>query len=444
MRLSLRLVPAALLAAAFALSLSSMRVAAAEEGEAKSAAAPKTVEVTGVVEAVRAHEITADTEQLGSLKIKRLLDHGVEVSEGQSLVWFETEDIDKKIDDAKIALRLSRLSLDAAEFAHEQAIAKDAIERGKAERALEDAQRAFENFMSVDRERQIASAEFDVTNARASLENVTEELEQLEQMYNEDDLTEESEEIVLKRAKQAVESAQFRLEGVEIASERAITQRIPNSVADQEDTLALAEMTHEKAMRDFDAAAERREIEINKTREAFHDEEEKLAELIEERQRAVLASPSDGIVLHGPLSRGRIGDKPSQLDVGSAVAGNQVVMTVVEPRRLQVRADLNETQLASIHAGDLCTVSFPGVPGLEAKGEVKSVGIVPYAGTKYDCVVKLLGVKKATELKPLMSCKLVFELESDEDDDEEEEEEEEEDDDEDDDDEKEDDDDAAE
>ena len=417
MRLSLRLVPAALVAAVFALPLSSMRFAAADEGEAKPAAAAKTVDVTGLVEAVRAHEIIADTEQVGSLKIKRLLDHGVEVSEGQSLVWFETEDIDKKIQDTKTALRLSQLSLEAAEFAHEQAVAKDALERGKTERTLKDAQQAFENFMSVDRERQIASAEFDVINARASLENATEEFEQLEKMYKEDDLTEESEEIVLKRAKQAVESAQFRLEGVEVASERAIMQRIPISVADQEDALALAEMTHEKAMRDFATAAERREIEINKTRDAFHDEEEKLGELIEERQRAVLASPSDGIVLHGPLSRGRISDKPSQLAVGSSVAGNQVVMTVVDTRRLQVRADLNETQLSSIHEGDLCTVSFPGVPGLEAKGEVKSVGLVPYAGSKYDCVVKLLGVKKATELKPLMSCTLVFELESDVDDD---------------------------
>ena len=82
MRLSLRLVPAALVAAVFALPLSSMRFAAADEGEAKPAAAAKTVDVTGLVEAVRAHEIIADTEQVGSLKIKRLLDHGVEVSEG--------------------------------------------------------------------------------------------------------------------------------------------------------------------------------------------------------------------------------------------------------------------------------------------------------------------------------------------------------------------------
>lgn len=404
----------ALMAAVCAVSLASWSSARADEGDAKPEPAAKTIDVNGVLEAVRSHEIATDTEHLGALKVKRLVEHGTEVSKGQSLVWFETEDVEKKIKDAEIALRLSRLSLEAAEFAAEQAAAKEAIERGQAERTLAKARRAHENFMSVDRERQLASAEFDVVNARASLENATEEFEQLEQMYKEDDLTEESEEIVLKRAKQAVENAQFRLEGVEIATERSITQTIPNSVADQEDTLALAEMAHEKAMRDLDSARERREIELRKTREAFHDEEEKLAELKAERKQVVLTSPIDGILLHGKLARGRIGDKPSQLEAGSSVAPTQVVMTVVDPRRLQVRVDLDQKQLASIKGGDTCTVTVDGLPGLEVAGEVASVGIVPYASTKYDCVVKLKGLKRATDLTPLMTCSLKFVIESDE------------------------------
>lgn len=404
----------ALMAAVCAVSLASWSPVRADEGDAKPEPAPKAIDVNGVLEAARSHEIVTDTEHLGALKVKRLVEHGTEVSKGQSLVWFETEDVDKKIKDAEIALRLSRLSLEAAEFAAEQAAAKEAIERGQAERTLAKARRAFDNFVSVDRERQLASAEFDVVNARASLENATEEFEQLEQMYKEDDLTEESEEIVLKRAKQAVENAQFRLEGVEIATERSITQTIPNSVADQEDTLALAEMAHEKAMRDLDSARQRREIELRKTREAFHDEEEKLADLKAERKQVVLTSPIDGILLHGKLARGRIGDKPSQLEAGSSVAPTQVVMTVVDPRRLQVRVDLDQKQLASIKAGDTCTVTVDGLPGLEVAGEVASVGIVPYAGTKYDCVVQLKGLKRGSDLKPLMSCSLTFELESDE------------------------------
>jgi len=416
------LTPAALMVA-LAVLPAFPSLAVADEGDAKK------VEVSGVLEAVRSKEIKADTEHLGSLKIKRLADHGTVVSKDQPLVWFETEDVDKKIKEAEIAFRLSQLSLEAAEFAHEQAVATAEIERGKAERSIAKARQDHENFMSFDRDRQVASAEFDIKNAKASLENATEEFEQLEQMYKEDDLTEESEEIVLKRAKQAVENAQFRLEGVEVASERAITQSLPNTVANQEDALVMAEMAYEKAMREFAAAAEKREIEITKTRDTFHEEEKKLAELHEERGRVVLSSPIDGIALHGKLTRGRIGDKPSQLAKGTAVAGNQVVMTVVDPSRLQVRLDLNESQLATIHEGDGCTVAFPSMPELTARGVVSSVGIVPYAGSKYDCVVKLRGVKKSAGLQPLMSCKLTFEPETDDESDDDDDDGEEEDDD---------------
>ena len=381
------------------------------DDNAEKSAPKKTVEVGGVLEAVRVKEIKANTEQLSPLKIKRYLDHGSVVSRGQTLVWFETEPVEKKIKEAKIALRLSRMSLEAAEFAHKQAVANEKIERGKADRTIRQARQRHKNFMSVDRDRQVATAEFEVKKARAALENATEELEQLEQMYKEDDLTEESEEIVLKRAQQAVEIAQFRLEGVEISAERSITQSLPNTVANQEDALVVAEMAHKKALRDFAAAGERRKIEFNKTREGFREDEKKFEELQQERERVMLTSPIDGIVLHGRLTRGRLGDKPSQLAKGSTVAGNQVVMTVVDPRRLQVRVDLSEAHLATVHEGDTCTICFPSMPELMLKGEVSSVALVPYASTKYDCVVKLRGIPKSAGLKPLMTCKLSFEIE---------------------------------
>jgi HlyD family secretion protein len=405
MRSLFPLASTSLLVAASMLTPHTLLPAHADEGEAKPAA----IEVAGVLEAVRSVEITTDAEHLGSLTIKKLLEHGVEVEKGQNLIWFETEDVDKKIKAAETALRLSRMALEGAEFSNEQAAAKEAIDRGKAERAIAQAKLAFDNYMSVDRERQVASAEFDIVNAHASLENATEELEQLEQMYKEDDLTEESEEIVLKRAKQAVDSARFRLQGVEIASERAITQTIPNGQADQEDTLALAEMAHQKALRDLAVGRQQREIELQKTRDAFHEEEKKLAELKEERRRVVLTAPIAGIALHGQLTRGRLGDKPSTLAAGTAVPATQIVMTIVDPKRLQARVDLDEKQAAQLKVGDTCTVNINGAPGVEATGTILSLGLVPYASSKYDCVVKLDGFGRAADVTPLMTCTLKFE-----------------------------------
>ena len=96
------------------------------------------------------------------------------------------------------------------------------LDKAAAERALKLAKQAFDNYQQVDRDRSVANANFSLKSAEASLANAMEELKQLEQMYKEDELTEESEEIVLKRAQQAVESAEFRFEGTKVQTERTL------------------------------------------------------------------------------------------------------------------------------------------------------------------------------------------------------------------------------
>ena len=121
--------------------------------------------------------------------------------------------LDKQIKEAEIELRLAQLKLDDDEYAHEQFLETQKLDRAAAELARKKAQQDYDNFVQVDRERQIKSAAYNLKSSQSTLENAKEELEQLEQMYKEDDLTEESEEIVLKRAKQSVEFAEYRLEG---------------------------------------------------------------------------------------------------------------------------------------------------------------------------------------------------------------------------------------
>lgn len=235
-----------------------------------------------------------------------------------------------------------------------------------------------------------------------------EELEQLEQMYKEDDLTEESEEIVLKRAKRSVESAQYRLDGTEISTERSVKQGIPHSIAQQEDSLARAQLAHHKSMQALIAARQRRDIELDRSRDKFKDEQEKLAELKEERKRVVLTSPMDGIVLHGKLNRGKLSDKPSTLEEGSKITPTQVVATVVDPSKLRIRVDLEEKHLATVTAGKNCKVTLKGFPDYETVGTVKSVSTVPYAGTKFDCVVTFRQPKQQPAIQPTMTCELEF------------------------------------
>ncbi len=381
---------------------------AEDEPASASDEKPKTVKLSGVFESLDAKEVKADNEHLASLKIKRILPHGTKVSKGQNIVWFETEEIDKTIKDAEIDLRLSKLTQEDEEFSYKQFLETQTLDRKAAELARQNAQQDFDNFVQVDREHQKATAEQNLKSAVASLENAEEELKQLEQMYKEDDLTEESEEIVLKRAKQSVEFAQFRLDGTKITSDRTVKQTIPRTQAQQDESLARAQLTHQQKMHDLDSARRRRDIEIARKRDKLKDEEEKVKEMRDERKKAVLQSPLDGILLHGKLTRGKLSDKPSALEEGSTVTGKQVIATVVNSARLQVRIDLNEDQLSKLAVGDKCKVTAKAFPDHQFNGRVKSISPIAYAGNKFDCLVTIKRGKDSPAIVPTMHCDVEF------------------------------------
>jgi len=385
-----------------------------DEAATKDTESQTATEINGVFEAVRSQTVSPHSEQVTSWTIERIVPHGTRVREGQNIVWFETDEIDQKISDAKVALSLSRIALEKAEFEHEKFLETQKIERDQTERTLAQAEQNYDNFVRVDRDRQVLSAEFALKSAKASLENAQEELEQLTQMYEEDDLTEESEEIVLKRAKQSVESAQFRFDGSEIQTQRSIEQAIPRSEADQKAKLTLAQINHEKEMRAYDSDKKKRAIELQKQRDQFEKEKEDLEQLQSERRSSVLTSPINGIVLHGELTRGQLGSKPSSFDTGTKVTQDQVVATVVDPAKLHLRVDLEQKHLHLVQKGTSCQIKVTGYPEWVTAGKVKSVSSVPYASGKFDCVVGFKQSKAESEsqqIMPTMSCVLTFETE---------------------------------
>ncbi len=371
---------------------------------------PTTVRVDGVFEATEQAEISVDSEQVSSWEIKKLADHGSTITEGQNVVVFETEDIDKQLKKAETDLRLATLSLEDDEFAHDQFLETQKLDRQAAERTRKNAKQDYDNFVQVDRDREVLSAKFNLKSWLSSLENAQEELEQLEQMYLEDDLTEASEEIVLKRAEQAVESAQFRFDSAEISSERAISQTLPQSIANAEQTLAKAELAYEKAIRDLDSARKRRDIELQTKRDALKEQSDKRDELKQERKRIAITAPLSGIVLHGELTRGRLSEKPSQLEEGSKVTPKQVIATIADPQNLRIRLTLDEAKLYLVKPEKTCKITCEAFPDFTASGTVKSVSEVGYAAGKFDAVVEFKLPKDSPALMPTMNCHLDFEV----------------------------------
>ncbi len=383
----------------------------AEEKDDKTAvsadAADATVKLDGTFEAVRQFEVTADNKHLTELVIERIVPSGTNVTEGQTLVWFETEPLDDKIRSAESDLAIARLDLKSDEFAHEQFLKQQTLDKAKARRTRDQAQQDYDNYQRVDRERTIKQAKFSLESSQFSLESATEEYRQLEQMYKEDDLTEESEEIVLRRAKRAMESAQFSLDRAKIQHDRTIKQSIPRDDANQDEALARALIEYEKAIHAMGVDKQKRELELQRKRVKLEQQAEKFDEMRSERKKVVLKSGLDGILVYGAVTRAKLPAKPVELKKGTSVSGKQVIGTVLDPAKLQVRVELPEPQLKTVHVGDRCKVVPKGIADAELVGVVKSIGIVPLTPGKYDCIVSLRGKAMAGVL-PAMTCELQF------------------------------------
>lgn len=382
-----------------------------EAKDAKPAPKSPVTKVSGIFEAAQTSELSAGTKQIKSLVIKRIASHGTAVRKGQPIVWFETEGPEVQLSEAERNLRLGEIASRESEFGFEQFQETQKLDKAKADRVYANAKQDFDNFVRTDRERQVLSAEFSLKGSRASLQNALEELMQLEKMYKEDELTEESEEIVLKRAKQSVENAQFRLESSEINTKRSLAQTIPRTQAEREDALARQELAFDKSLRALEFDRRRRAIEFDKSKKQLAKQKADLKELREDRKQLVLRAPMDGIVYHGKLARGRVSDKPSDLAEGSTVTNKQIVATLVRYKPLVIRLDLQEKDLGKIKVGTKGTALPTAFPDRKLVARVKSLSYIPLANNKFDGLMTVVLGNDEPPISPGMSCSVEFEME---------------------------------
>ncbi|MEC8473747.1 MAG: HlyD family efflux transporter periplasmic adaptor subunit [Planctomycetota bacterium] len=365
-------------------------------------------QLSGTVEAVKQHKVTADTKQFSSLKIKSVAEHGQLISKGVVVVEFETEPYEKRLIESSTDLQLAEITFSTDELGQEQSVAKSSMDREAAERVWTKAKEAFQNYMDVDRERSIRAAEFSLKQSLATLRNAEEELKQLEQMYREDDLTEESEEIVLKRAKQAVESALFRHEGAEIQAKRTLEQDIPRTREERKETIERAELSYQETLHNLEADAKKLELEFAKKEIQISEQREKHQELEEDRARLVIEAAGSGIVVHGELLRGKLADKPPKFTAGTTVSGEQVILTILDPSALQIRVAVPEAHIQKVRVGTPCIATFPAVPDQKVEALVESITSSPFASTQYDCVISIPKEALPQGLSPLMSATVDF------------------------------------
>lgn len=385
---------------------------AAKSATHKVEKGPFKVEVTlkGVFEAEKMNEVSLHPEAWsplsgGMLVLKKVLEHGTPVRKGDPVLWLDTEKLDQTIKDLENDRQLAELAIKQAEDELPLLEKAAPFETAAVERAKRIADEDLKRFVEVDRAFYEKGAEHMLKSATQYVEYAKEELKQLEKMYRSKDLTEETEEIILKRQRNAVASAEFYLKLAQKDHEETLKIDIPRK--DQslhENALKLA-LSLEKLRATMPTTLSQKRLTLARMKYDREKTTERLAKLKRDRESMTVTSPVDGLVYHGKCVRGQwqsgLGDR---LRRGAPLQADEVLITIVQPKPLRVRAEVEEKDLQYLTGGLKAKVSPVTAPDVKLVAKVDKVSLVPVAAGKFDTRFNVEVGGDYPALMPGMAC----------------------------------------
>jgi len=355
--------------------------------EVKRAPLKIDVSLDGVFEAPHMEPIAVRLDIWKELAVLDAVVQGQRVKAGERLIRFDTEKIDRKVAAAESSLELTELGVQLAD-ANLKVLEKStplslAASRRVAKQAAEDLKR----YLDVEEALSRKSADYALKAARFSLENQLEELHQLEKMYQADDLTEETEEIVLKRQRFHVEMARFALERSQDRHERMVQWTLPRTKVQMEHAAAEADIDWRRARTTLPIALNHQRRALAQKKEELQSQRRKLEKLRQDRQAMTVTAPIDGVVYYGQCIRGTWtgqAEAAKQLRKFGHLTGGRVVMTLVAPGALNLRVLIAEKQFGSLHPEQAARVVPTAYPQSSLPAKLVSISPIAVSAGKFD------------------------------------------------------------
>ena len=370
---------------------------------------PFRIEVTvkGYFEPERAEEVRLQPKAWGTFKVAEVVPHGARVEEGEVILRFDTEKLERQIEELRRQVHGSELKLAKMRIDREQHAARRRLDREALERSVRQTLHQWEQFQKTGRAMAEEGARRSLESSRYQLEYALEELKQLKKMYEADELTEETEEIVLKRTARAAESEKWYLRRAEVSTAERLDFEIPHQTAELKAAAERARLDEERHERV--APLEEEEFELSLARE--EREHEKLVEQLERHEHDLesmtVRAPFAGIVYYGELHRGRSGDAmatAARLRPGATVTLGTTLLTVVADRPLRMRADLAEKDLYRIRRAQRCRITATAFPEAAIAGTVAEFDTVPLKPGLFDLVIRVESIPEGVPIMPGMAC----------------------------------------
>ena len=378
---------------------------------AKVEAKPMKVVVTldGTFTAEKMTPVALRPDAWTQFEIVEIVKHGAEVHEGEVLVKFDSEKIDEEIADLELGLHLSELAIRKAEQELPRSEKSLAMAAADATRLDKNAREDHDRYFKTDRPMLLKAVEYALKGAKFQLDYEQDELNQLEKMYAADDLTEDTEEIVLKRSRISVDFAKFNLEQTQLYCDELLQVRLPRADVDVKVSMDKAALELARATTALAVDLIRARYDLEQQKQTRAKSLDRLSKLMTDRGLMELKAPADGIVYYGDCDNGNWSDVASlitKLKPHYSVSADTVVMTVLDRRPLEVLAQVGEDKRADVSIGQSAKIVSPVEDAKWLPAKLASVSSVPVATGKFDADFDFTGSELPDWIVPGMSCKV--------------------------------------
>jgi len=374
------------------------------EDKEKEKEKPKTEEVKkkhirielslkGYFEDPDAIPISISTKNWSELKVTTPPIQGIKVKKGEPLLKFELEKIKQRLD--SLNSDLSVIDLDREILTTEVKLAETLapMEKKELDRMENYVRQDFERFKKIDLPYEIKAAAMTLKSYRDSLAYATEEFNQLKKMYEADDLTEETEEIILQRTKNQVDRAKFLLEGAIKRNEKFNEVLLPREVVSIEDAYDRKKLSMATARKILPVELKKKKLELQK----LEKEKSKLLRVRKELEFDLKQmnpdSPATGILYWGTFKRGKWSGTTifePKLRKAGLIKPHEEFLTVSPNKRTQVRIQLPEKYLDEVHEGMKGKIVRVIQTDQKLEASLTKIGDIPINPGLYDLTVDVV------------------------------------------------------
>jgi hypothetical protein len=313
-----------------------------------------TVTLPAVFEGTKLTSVSVDPKAWTDLPITSVIAHGTPVKRGTRLVQLDLEALEDQIAALTAAEQTAKLTLQTAIDGLANLEKTTPLSLEAARRAKRESDEDLDYWLKLGRKNTEESYKRSVESSERQLEYAQEELNQLQKMYEEDDLTEETEEIILKRAKTSVEMAEYYLKRSIESRDRSMEVGLPRQHQAMLDGNKQATLAYELASKTIPRSLALKRLEIAKAKDDASKASKNLNDLRRDlAQLKEITAPTEGIVYYGESNLGNwtSAEVAKKLIKGGKLPTKVTFMTVVGDGGLRVQTTIPEDKLAILRSG---------------------------------------------------------------------------------------------